>query len=149
METLNSSWPCAGGMSDQCIGKKCVFKKQAQKQLLLDRILPRLINFSSRCRKRMAGFEFDTKATPNCNISNLFFSQNFRKASRLYFFFQIEAYQVNLPNNFWNTTENIFNQLKDVINSLLTKMSENEAEVENLNGEWFSEMEKAIEDLLM
>ena len=27
--------------------------------------------------------------------------------------------------------------------------NENEAEVENLNGEWFSEMEKAIEDLLM
>jgi len=96
----------------------------------------------------MAGFEFDTKATPNCNIPNLFFHRIFERPWGSIFFL-IEAYQVDLPNNFWNTTQNIFNQLKDVINSLLTKMSENEAEVENLNGEWFSEMEKAIEDLLM
>ena len=35
------------------------------------------------------------------------------------------------------------------MNTFISTISENEIEVENLNGEWFSEMEKALEDLFM
>jgi hypothetical protein len=36
-----------------------------------------------------------------------------------------------------------------VINTFISTISENETEVENLNEEWFSDMEKALEDLFM
>ena len=35
------------------------------------------------------------------------------------------------------------------MSTLISTISENETEVENLNEEWFSDMEKALEDLFM